>query len=592
MFEVKSNHLIEVIAGSKKGVSLMFLGRYTHFKSMFGNQAAYIVNNDSAPEDSEHVFLDYQTNAWDPAFVRDKLHGQEVLLVASDTDASIEQLCAVANFLLSEVKKLDVVVEHAIPTDAVYVTGTRQPGRPWAGQLWRFAAMVADRGTSEAYQTVPFSLLRTTVTDGGEISFVRDGVDYRHAAFNAQLLKQLHQPIRMNEDYLVQFMSENGDPARWFPLRNTPDRLFDGSVIRPARYVSIAEHSYERLPETSVDIASGNPREDFLYPRLDPMQRVQACGAYYSPMATVFGRGGVLVQDTYVDAASIRESVQRRRALAKCAVKPSGDSCFVQSASIERVNGREKILLKSISTDNFGHMLVDLLPKLLGLIGKASKDSEILIAGGLPSAIAGHIEAAARIFGFTGRLVNLSDNHPCQVDRLWYFDPVARHPKVKNQIGLRALREVLSAHAAATVDPIDLQPSSGGKVILYSSRGGAKARRILNEAAFLASEQAETVNSLDLVGAYLAEQVAAFSACDVLIGSAGANLANMLFMRPGTTVIGLIPETMTDPFFKDLADCMELNYVSLIAASDTSKGQNVDFELQIDRTWSLFKRFL
>ena len=57
-------------------------------------------------------------------------------------------------------------------------------------------------------------------------------------------------------------------------------------------------------------------------------------------------------------------------------------------------------------------------------------------------------------------------------------------------------------------------------------------------------------------------------------------------------MIGLIPETMTDPFFKDLADCMELNYVSLIAASDTSKGQNVDFELQIDRTWSLFKRFL
>jgi hypothetical protein len=81
------------------------------------------------------------------------------------------------------------------------------------------------------------------------------------------------------------------------------------------------------------------------------------------------------------------------------------------------------------------------------------------------------------------------------------------------------------------------RPSGNRK--LYVSRANARFRKVLNEVEL---EDLLVANGFDIIQPddwTLAEQVAAFSSCDTLVGIHGAGLTNCLFMPPGGTLVEL-----------------------------------------------------
>ena len=61
-----------------------------------------------------------------------------------------------------------------------------------------------------------------------------------------------------------------------------------------------------------------------------------------------------------------------------------------------------------------------------------------------------------------------------------------------------------------------------------------------------------------------AEQVSVFCNADVIVAVHGAGLANLIFARPGTTVIEIFPENFVKSTFLWLAMRLGLKYRSLI----------------------------
>lgn len=60
----------------------------------------------------------------------------------------------------------------------------------------------------------------------------------------------------------------------------------------------------------------------------------------------------------------------------------------------------------------------------------------------------------------------------------------------------------------------------------------------------------------------LARQFALFATADIIIAQHGAALANMIWARPGTAVIEILPEDVHVDFFRDLAACLGLRHSS------------------------------
>ncbi len=71
--------------------------------------------------------------------------------------------------------------------------------------------------------------------------------------------------------------------------------------------------------------------------------------------------------------------------------------------------------------------------------------------------------------------------------------------------------------------------------------------------------------STKLEGLSLAEQISLFSSADVIVAQHGAALSNLIWARPETCVVEIVPRTLSKEtqdvaFFSNLARCMRLNY--------------------------------
>ncbi len=68
----------------------------------------------------------------------------------------------------------------------------------------------------------------------------------------------------------------------------------------------------------------------------------------------------------------------------------------------------------------------------------------------------------------------------------------------------------------------------------------------------------------------LAEQIRLFRSARVILGAQGSALANIIFCRPGTSVLSIAPDLMLDSFFWRLANVFDLDYVEIRARSVAS----------------------
>ena len=179
-------------------------------------------------------------------------------------------------------------------------------------------------------------------------------------------------------------------------------------------------------------------------------------------------------------------------------------------------------------------------------------DATILVPGGGKPFVASTLD----FFG-VDRAKVVYVEHPVRVEKLWLGSQMAT-----NRYGLSpAMVMNLQAHPKVVGAP------DTGQRKLYIPRTGVKFRFVENEADVIKRLADRGFSILDSAKHSLADQVAAFRSADVVVCAHGAGLANIVYCRPGTTIVELIPERYDQGVtsYRSLADMFDLTYVPLFS---------------------------
>ncbi|MBB3349620.1 DUF563 domain-containing protein [Sphingomonas sp. BK069] len=208
------------------------------------------------------------------------------------------------------------------------------------------------------------------------------------------------------------------------------------------------------------------------------------------------------------------------------------------------------LFVGSAGSSNYGHWLVDDLPRLKGFEGvtrHAGRPVRVAIPGFGGAIDAVRIESIRLLLGESVHIDLIDPNVPQHIPDLYYVTPVTQHPLQKSPAALdRAARDVLARLAQAGSLP-------NGPLQLFVLRTPRYGRGLANEGEIRALVAARGFTLVDPDGLSFAEQVQLFAGAQVVIGQMGAAMTNTLFCRPTTTVIHLAPTGWIEPFYWDLA---------------------------------------
>lgn len=84
----------------------------------------------------------------------------------------------------------------------------------------------------------------------------------------------------------------------------------------------------------------------------------------------------------------------------------------------------------------------------------------------------------------------------------------------------------------------------------------------------------------------IADQIAAFSAAEIVVAVHGAGLANIVYCRPGTLIVEIVPEGYDQGVtsYRSLSDLFSLNYIQVFAKEELvdRKGNRCNSDISID----------
>lgn len=196
---------------------------------------------------------------------------------------------------------------------------------------------------------------------------------------------------------------------------------------------------------------------------------------------------------------------------------------------------------------NYGHMLVEVLPKLLHIEAMGIRDFVLLFPwsalGFLPV-----LQYTADVLGLRFEHVVCYNNQLLHVAEVFWVGPVAHHDRRKS----RTLRDLAQRLVAATSDA----PSPRR---LYVTRPCGANRPMPQQAALEDLARSAGYHVVEPSTLAFPEQVRLFHGADHVLGPMGAALANTVFMRPGARV-SMLTSRRVDPFFWDIARLMDLRF--------------------------------
>jgi len=210
---------------------------------------------------------------------------------------------------------------------------------------------------------------------------------------------------------------------------------------------------------------------------------------------------------------------------------------------------------------NYGHMLVEVLPKLLHIRAMGIDRFTLLFPWSslmfLPA-----VQFAAETLGLAFEHVVCLNNQVVRVDEALWVGPVAQHDRRKS----RTLRELARILGAAV-------PASAFPRRLYVTRPPGSIRPIANQARLEDLARAHGYHVVEPSTLSFPEQVSLFHGADHVLGPMGAALTNTVFMRPGGRV-SMFTNRRVDPFFYDIARLIGLEF-DWIFTQDAEAWTNV-----------------
>ena len=228
------------------------------------------------------------------------------------------------------------------------------------------------------------------------------------------------------------------------------------------------------------------------------------------------------------------------------------------------------ILVKQIWDQNYGHWLVDTLPKILQTKEMISK-SKVVYVLGHPNANIKHIwKESLNLLGIPNESIILTNHLPIYFKRLLYTSPLTVVPNIKNPLILECFN-LMKKNAI-------LKHSNNYSKKIYVSRNKTNKRKLINEENLLPYFKKYGYRIIYPETLSLEEQINVFSHAEKVIGNLGANLANLVFCPRGVSVFVLTSEYMLHDYFYDIT-CIKEGSYTVIQGNSNENNMNSDFTI-------------
>lgn len=231
-------------------------------------------------------------------------------------------------------------------------------------------------------------------------------------------------------------------------------------------------------------------------------------------------------------------------------------SSSLNKLTIKHMQGNEEIkgnaiLLTKYGYKNYGHWLIEILPKIK-FIEQAGYDLRELtfIVGDTKSKMDEVVLSSLHLYlGFKPNLIKISDE--IKVQNLIYCTPITKHPfKMHPDISI-FYKQFLQVAQVNNDNPTKK---------LFINRKSAKNRKISNDVEienFFINNNFEIIDPADFS---FFEQIKLFASAKIIVGIAGAGMTNTIFTNQASKIVYLVPPSMPNLFFYQLASIFQQDY--------------------------------
>lgn len=342
------------------------------------------------------------------------------------------------------------------------------------------------------------------------------------------------------------------------------------------KHFSFASSDYQRINGTLIGASSYISSK---FERLKEQSRV-GLGNIHSGIlegATVFASGvtrdkeGRILSETTNCVRNLGETHDFQRL--------DSQNLWIQKTSrpmtnVQRVKGRQMVLLKSPWDKNYGHWLYDSFAKLRLLEEIDLPEKPLFVINNHEGAIARVMQRSMELAGFSSEDLIPQDGAPHCFDSLLVLGNLSFHPTIKAPEATYFLESTASC-----------VPSHNVKRV-YLSRNAYNRRRLANE-----DKLWPIFEKLGFVKYYpeklsFDEQLALFSGAEVVAGNMGAAFSNLAFCPEGVKVLMLATPGMAHDFFYDICCHKNGSYVAIQGEStDTTSDLNSDFTVSEEQVF-------
>ena len=208
---------------------------------------------------------------------------------------------------------------------------------------------------------------------------------------------------------------------------------------------------------------------------------------------------------------------------------------------VPAVPGKHHVLLKQTWDANYGHWLIDALPKL-SLLPELHDlaDCLFVLNPQRVDAMRSVVLDSLALAGIREDQALFLDDAPRRFERLTVLGTIGRHPVAKAPRAISYLEQLAEG----------VEPFADERI--YVSRNLSSRRRLVNEDAVVDVLKQHGYVVVHPETLTFREQVATFRAARHVVGNMGAALANLAFSPQDVTVLALATERMNHDYFYDI----------------------------------------
>ncbi len=238
------------------------------------------------------------------------------------------------------------------------------------------------------------------------------------------------------------------------------------------------------------------------------------------------------------------------------------------------------ILCKQRGADNYGHWLVEMLPKAYLVRRELNLDWWPIAVHKTSTVLQSVMAESLDVLGVSGDNIIITSNKPTFFDEL-----IVVH-------GLTAHSIYISSPVFECMEFISSQIGLGSAERVYAVRRPARSRDFANEHEAGEIFHKHGFSEIETAALSFREQARAFKSAKRIVGPMGAALTNIIFCRPGTEVIVFMPATALELLFWLIAEGKKLNYKEVRCSEVGQQQGSLPWDRSIEITSNYIHQIL